>query len=645
MGGAIPPGDLREWLTPGFDIVAVGVQEAPSYRKQERQMGGRKVLALRRNNVVREERMSEDVSARGCSTPGLGDGEREWGAVMDSTTDVEGDSGGMPCTSHHRLFKSADEIERSQGYSPLMSIFRPPKGIRRDKAFITSSEFESLELSPVHRRSGREEESGPRGASELDGARRWASRLQAALGDDFVLVERESMMEIRLHVFVRRTLERRVRLVRTVNEKTGIANVVGNKGGVALKMMVDDIEFWFVSSHLAAHEGYRNRVKRNEDVMEIMKGLEPLEESWPVRGNISVPFFHRAHHVFWMGDLNYRLDTASLLPGSEGWSTVEKSRGVQRIISSSQEFQSLADEDELSLELSDDGVLSCFREGSITFPPTFKCLRNVEGTVYDSDRVPSYCDRILWHSLPTHQFHLHLSTYRSVPGISTSDHKPVAAEFEVFVPRRIRPVTFHELCIYLSIEIRGIRTTSTLFDPIKKNGMNDAQSEGEKDNTRSNSKRRGFLYVQDWRGTLLDSHLDRRSLLFALYPACFGGSENGTELVTSGTNQHAQSNGFNSASSESESILLPLNPVRNIGQLEYQYFSLVFIRSLLVTGPRVLASSACLPMAQVSREVPGTWIQFELDAYRFGWVVGKVSGSLRLIVRSQYSGSPTKELY
>ncbi len=46
-------------------------------------------------------------------------------------------------------------------------------------------------------------------------------------------------------------------------------------------------------------------------------------------------------------------------------------------------------------------------------------------------RVPSYCDRILYKSLPGVRKNLKLGGFQCVESISTSDHKPVMASFQV----------------------------------------------------------------------------------------------------------------------------------------------------------------------------------------------------------------------
>jgi hypothetical protein len=83
-------------------------------------------------------------------------------------------------------------------------------------------------------------------------------------------------------------------------------------------------------------------------------------------------------------------------------------------------------------------VLQGFQEGPYNFAPTFKVKRFREfaegesGTVHRDYRIPSYCDRILWKSrLPRTIAQLFQT---SVPEVTTSDHKPVRAEFAIVFP-------------------------------------------------------------------------------------------------------------------------------------------------------------------------------------------------------------------
>jgi hypothetical protein len=70
-----------------------------------------------------------------------------------------------------------------------------------------------------------------------------------------------------------------------------------------------------------------------------------------------------------------------------------------------------------------------FKEMEITFPPTYRYHMGSNPREYNpkKGRVPSWCDRILWHSLPG--LKLNTGEYNCNMSITTSDHAPVYATF------------------------------------------------------------------------------------------------------------------------------------------------------------------------------------------------------------------------
>ncbi|KAG9122408.1 hypothetical protein FRC07_001217, partial [Ceratobasidium sp. 392] len=75
-------------------------------------------------------------------------------------------------------------------------------------------------------------------------------------------------------------------------------------------------------------------------------------------------------------------------------------------------------------------------EGPITFQPTYRCeIGQKEGHYWDSKRRPAWTDRILYQTARGKQKSVHIvkDSYKSHPGISISDHKPVSADFVVGV--------------------------------------------------------------------------------------------------------------------------------------------------------------------------------------------------------------------
>ena len=74
-----------------------------------------------------------------------------------------------------------------------------------------------------------------------------------------------------------------------------------------------------------------------------------------------------------------------------------------------------------------------FKEGEIEFPPTYKFDKNRD--TYDTStklRIPSWTDRILWKTRKSSNAQsVSLLYYASIASVKISDHRPVAAGFDV----------------------------------------------------------------------------------------------------------------------------------------------------------------------------------------------------------------------
>lgn len=271
-------------------------------------------------------------------------------------------------------------------------------------------------------------------SANLDGVsndqRKFAKAVADAMPTEYALIAKVQMMEMQLMVYVHCILQPRVESHAVMSEATGVANLVGNKGAVGMKVFIDGTSFCFVNSHLAAHAGDKYLRQRHADVVTIMAKLERI-------GKVGMPMFHRYDHVFWMGDLNYRLNLERLVPAAISWSLRQRWEYVCKLILDGR-VGDVASMDELRQEMEAGHIFSGFAEGALTFPPTFKVVRGRgDGTFYQSARVPSYCDRILWRSAPMHCAHVKLREYDCVIGLDTSDHKPVFAVFDVVIPAKI----------------------------------------------------------------------------------------------------------------------------------------------------------------------------------------------------------------
>ncbi|KAI5055763.1 hypothetical protein GOP47_0029284 [Adiantum capillus-veneris] len=251
-------------------------------------------------------------------------------------------------------------------------------------------------------------------APHTDCAKDWIATLKSALGSQYKVVHGLSRGQMRLVVFVNNDSQKAISEVLNGSEATGVGHVVSNKGGICVSLKFWDTSLCFVNCHFAAHEGQHEA--RNANYREIVGNIRV--------SNPNTDILNQFHHVFWLGDLNYRLNDGlteekKLTPNAATWDAVnEKIR--------ENNFGELLEMDELHREQKAKKALVAFKEGKITFPPTFKMKRDAEDA-YERKRLPAWCDRVLWSSLPGCE--VEQLSYSSVPSITTSDHKPVAATF------------------------------------------------------------------------------------------------------------------------------------------------------------------------------------------------------------------------
>ncbi|CAM9369114.1 unnamed protein product [Bubo scandiacus] len=261
------------------------------------------------------------------------------------------------------------------------------------------------------------------------GDREWVEFLRASLKTlmaiDYRVVALQCLWSIKIVVLVKPEHERRISHVHTSSVKTGIANTLGNKGAVGVSFLFNGTSFGFVNCHLAS--GSEKTHRRNQNYSDILRSL--------VLGDKRLGAFDltlRFTHLFWFGDLNYRLDM-----------------DVQDILAhiTKKEFEALLAVDQLNLEKEKNKVFLRFSEGDISFPPTYRYERGSRDSYMWQKfkptgmriNVPSWCDRILWKSHP--ETHVVCNSYGCTDDIVTSDHSPVFATFEVgvtsqFVPKK-----------------------------------------------------------------------------------------------------------------------------------------------------------------------------------------------------------------
>ncbi|NXB48533.1 SHIP1 phosphatase, partial [Leucopsar rothschildi] len=256
------------------------------------------------------------------------------------------------------------------------------------------------------------------------GEKEWLETLRQSLQEitsiSFKVIAIHTLWNIRIVVLAKPEHENRISHISTANVKTGIANTLGNKGAVGVSFMFNGTSFGFVNSHLTS--GSEKKHRRNQNYTNILRFLT-LGDKKLSPFNIT----HRFTHLFWLGDLNYRVEQ----PPTEAENIIQKIR--------QQQYPELLAFDQLLLERRDEKVFLQFEEEEITFAPTYRFERGTrEKYAYTKQKatgmkynLPSWCDRVLWKSYP--MVHVVCQSYGCTTDIMTSDHSPVFATFEVGV--------------------------------------------------------------------------------------------------------------------------------------------------------------------------------------------------------------------
>ncbi|KZV35277.1 hypothetical protein F511_42214 [Dorcoceras hygrometricum] len=237
------------------------------------------------------------------------------------------------------------------------------------------------------------------------------------------------MVGIFLSVWVREDLYQHISSLEISCVGTGILGRLGNKGSVSISMTLHRASFCFVCTHLASGEKESDVMRRNYDVVDILKRTR-FAHDCRILGESDPPPPSRIldhDNVIWLGDLNYRL--ASIC--GDKYDLLEKKN-----------WQALLLKDQLRIEQRAGRVFEGWEEGEISFAPTYKYFPDSDqyvnyqtSTPKEKRRTPAWCDRILWKGKGLKQI-----SYRRVES-RFSDHRPVVSLFavQVNVPTKLEP--------------------------------------------------------------------------------------------------------------------------------------------------------------------------------------------------------------
>ncbi|KAI9305413.1 SacI homology domain-containing protein [Cunninghamella echinulata] len=231
----------------------------------------------------------------------------------------------------------------------------------------------------------------------------WEQQIEKTLNSTeskkYVLLRSNQLVGAALIIFVKASIVDNIRNVETATKKTGMMGMAGNKGAVAIRLEYGDTSFCFLAAHFAS--GQSNVDDRNADFATINQGLQ-FQRGRTIDSH---------HNIIWVSDFNYRV---SLL------------NEEARMYANSKNIDAMLRNDQLIREMSLGNVFQGYKEGLITFMPTYKYDNGTD--IYDTSekqRVPGWTDRIVYKGKKLKQIQYTRAE------LLTSDHRPVLALFEI----------------------------------------------------------------------------------------------------------------------------------------------------------------------------------------------------------------------
>ncbi|XP_022892768.1 type I inositol polyphosphate 5-phosphatase 2-like isoform X2 [Olea europaea var. sylvestris] len=253
----------------------------------------------------------------------------------------------------------------------------------------------------------------------------------------YVRIVSKQMVGIYVSVWVRRRLRRHVNNLKVSPVGIGLMGYMGNKGSVSVSMSLFHSRLCFVCSHLTSGQKDGAEQRRNNDVHEILRRTQ-FSSVFDVDQPQTIPSHDQ---VFWFGDLNYRINMLD---------------AKVRNLVAKKDWTELLNHDQLIKELRSGHVFDGWKEGVISFAPTYKYEINSDRYVGENlkegekKRSPAWCDRVLWLGKGIKQL-----SYKRAE-ITLSDHRPVSSMFlvevEIFDHRKLhRALNFSTATVHPDI--------------------------------------------------------------------------------------------------------------------------------------------------------------------------------------------------
>ncbi len=264
----------------------------------------------------------------------------------------------------------------------------------------------------------------------------WVTAIEAAVASaashdpaavPFATIATRQMAGMLLVLMIREPLVEHCSTPQTMEVGTGILQILGNKGAVAVSLRLHGSTLCIINCHLASGPSKAHHARRNQDYTEVVRRLR-FPRSFGdslVGGKVGRPtgaktgvFDHDA--VVWLGGFNYRLHGPTDDAPFDFTDFTDPGEDVP---------QALLARDGLTTELRSLGAFRGFQEAPLTFPPTAKFIPHTATYLETDGRAPGWTDRVLY--LVTGDGLATPRCYTHHPHVTMSDHRPVSLRLAV----------------------------------------------------------------------------------------------------------------------------------------------------------------------------------------------------------------------
>ncbi|VAI09135.1 unnamed protein product [Triticum turgidum subsp. durum] len=175
----------------------------------------------------------------------------------------------------------------------------------------------------------------------------------------YCLVASKQMVGLFLMIWARKDIRDDIRNLKVSCVGRGLMGYLGNKGSISISMTLHQTSFCFVCSHLTSGQKEGDEMRRNSDVLEILRKTRfPMVYGQYERSPETILEHDR---IIWLGDLNYRIALSY--------------RSVKALVEM-RNWKALLEKDQLRIEQRGGRVFAGWNEGRIYFPPTYKYSTN-----------------------------------------------------------------------------------------------------------------------------------------------------------------------------------------------------------------------------------------------------------------------------